>query len=80
MFVSSPISIIISIEQESGNSVLIDMHGIPDRVSLVIFPLFCDNEVLEKVLGDIDTDVEVRFSEESLLDDFFKNAEDIHLR
>ena len=69
----------ISIEQESGNSVLIDMHGIPERGSLVIFPLFGDMEVLEKLLGDIESDVEVKFSEESL-DEFFKNAEDIHLR
>ena len=69
----------ISIEQESGNSVLIDMHGIPDRGSLFIFPLFGDREVLEKLLGDMDNDVEAKFSEESL-DEFFKNAEDIHLR
>ena len=69
----------ISIEQESGNSVLIDMHGIPERESLVIFPLFDGMEVFEKLLGDIDNDVEAKFSEESL-EEFFRNAEDIHLR
>ena len=36
-------------------------------------------EVLEKLLGEIDNDVEARLSEESL-EESFKNVEDMHLK
>jgi len=57
----------IPIEQESGNSVLIDIHGIPEIFSVDISPLLVeDKEVLPNSDGDMDNDVEDKLSEDSL--------------
>jgi len=68
------------IEQESGNSVLIDIQGIPEMLSVVISPLLVeDKDVVLKSGGDMDNDVDDKFSEGSQLVEFFRNWDDMLL-
>ena len=70
----------IPIEQESGNSVLIDIQGIPEILSVVISPLLVeDKDVVPKSGGDMDNDVEDKFSEDSELAELFRNWDDMPL-
>ena len=70
----------IPIEHESGSSVLIDIHGIPERGSVVVSSPFWDNNVLANVGDDIDNKGDDIFSEESLPDEFIRKAEDMSFR
>ena len=65
-------------EQESGSSVLIDIQGIPEILSVVISPLSVeDNDVFSNSDGERDNDVEERFVEDSQLPDFFRKWVDM---
>ena len=65
-------------EQESGSSVLIDIQGIPEILSVIISPLSVeDKDVFPNSDGERDNDVEERFVEDSQLPDFFRKWVDM---
>ena len=68
----------IPMAQESGSSVLIDIQGIPEMLSVVISPLSVeDKDAFPNSDGEIDNDVEERFAEDSQLPDFFRKWVDM---
>ena len=70
----------IPIEQESGNSVLIDIQGIPEIFSVVISPLLVEDKVvLPNSDGDMDNDVEDKLSEDSQLAAVLRKWDDMSL-
>ena len=70
----------IPIEQESGNSVLIDIQGIPEIFSVDISPLLVEDKVvLPYSDGDMDNDVEDKLSEDSQLAAVLRKWDDMSL-
>ena len=70
----------MSIEQESGNSVLIDIQGMPDREVIFVSLLIVGSDVLLNDAGnnDSDDDDDILLGDK-LLDEHFKKSDDMSL-
>ena len=69
----------MSIEQESGNSVLIDIQGMPDRELIFVSLLIVGSDVLLNDAGDNDSDDDDILLGDKLLDEHFKKSDDMSL-
>ena len=69
----------MSIEQESGNSVLIDIQGMPDRELIFVSLLIVGSDVLLNDAGDKDSDDDDILLGDKLLDEHFKKSDDMSL-
>ena len=69
----------MSIEQESGSSVLIDMQGMPDREFIFVSLLIVGSDVLLNDAGDNDSDDDDILLGDKLLDEHFKKSDDMSL-
>ena len=69
----------MSIEQESGNSVLIDIQGMPDREVIFVSLLIVGSDVLLNDAGDNDSDDDDILLGDKLLDEHFKKSDDMSL-
>ena len=67
----------ISIEQESGNSVLIDIQGMLDRELPFVSLFLVGSDVLLNEAGDNDSDDDDILLGDNLLDEHFKKSEDM---
>ena len=70
----------ISIEQESGSSVLIEIHGIPERGSASISPLIGDNDAFANVGGDVDNDGDEMSPDDTHSEEPFRRTEEFFLQ
>ena len=69
----------MSIEQESGNSVLIDIQGMPEREVIFVSLLIVGSDVLLNDAGVNDSDDDDILLGDKLLDEHFKKSDDMSL-